>query len=167
MCTICVHDTDICVSINFKTNTYITITCVSISFNTNTYITCVSISLNTNTYMTNTCAIHVCAIVRNVTGATLWFDIISSTKINLNTKKPQYLGFRSQWASNFVSASASNSQDADAKFLLNWVSNPFYCLPEAGDIVTLPMESVSLVVAYSSKLFRKMFHAPALPRCFR
>ena len=41
------------------------------------------------------------------------------------------------------------------------------CLPEAGDIVTLPMKSVSLVVAYSSKLFRKMFHAPALPRCFR
>ena len=41
------------------------------------------------------------------------------------------------------------------------------CLPEAGDIVTLPMKSVSLVVAYSSKLFQKMFHAPALPRCFR
>ena len=41
------------------------------------------------------------------------------------------------------------------------------CLPEAGDIVTLPMKSISLVVAYSSKLFRKMFHAPALPRCFR
>ena len=39
-----------------------------------------------------------------------------------------------------------------------------YCLPEAGDIVTLPMKSVSLVVVYSSKLFRKMFHAPALPR---
>ena len=33
-----------------------------------------------------------------------------------------------------------------------------YCLLEAGDIVTLPMKSVSLVVAYSSKLFRKMFH---------
>ena len=28
-----------------------------------------------------------------------------------------------------------------------------FCLPEAGDIVTLPMKSVLLVVAYSSKLF--------------
>ena len=49
----------------------------------------------------------------------------------------------------------------------NETSTEIYCLPEAGDIVTLPMKSVSLVVAYSSKLFRKMFHAPALPRCFR
>ena len=38
-----------------------------------------------------------------------------------------------------------------------------YCLPEAGDIVTLPMKSVSLVVAYSSMLFPKLFHSPALP----
>ena len=38
------------------------------------------------------------------------------------------------------------------------------CLPEAGDIVTLPMKSVSLVVAYSSMLFPKLFHSPALPR---
>ena len=37
------------------------------------------------------------------------------------------------------------------------------CLPEAGDIVTLPMKSVSLVVAYSSMLFPKLFHSPALP----
>ena len=43
----------------------------------------------------------------------------------------------------------------------------YFCLLEAGDIVTLPMKSVSLFVAYSSKLFQKMFHAPALPRCFR
>ena len=34
------------------------------------------------------------------------------------------------------------------------------CLPEAGDIVTLPMRSVSLVVAYSSMLFPKLFQAP-------
>ena len=40
---------------------------------------------------------------------------------------------------------------------------PFFCLPEAGDIVTLPMKSVSLVVAYSSMLFPKLFHSPALP----
>ena len=33
------------------------------------------------------------------------------------------------------------------------------CLPEAGDIVTLPMKSVSLVVAYSSMLFPKLFQA--------
>ena len=39
-----------------------------------------------------------------------------------------------------------------------------YCLPEAGDIVTLPMKSVSLVVTYSSMLFPKLFHSPALPR---
>ena len=38
-----------------------------------------------------------------------------------------------------------------------------YCLPEAGDIVMLPMKSVSLVVAYSSMLFPKLFHSPALP----
>ena len=35
-----------------------------------------------------------------------------------------------------------------------------YCLPEAGDIVMLPMKSVSLVVAYSSMLFPKLFQAP-------
>ena len=39
-----------------------------------------------------------------------------------------------------------------------------YCLLEAGDIVMLPMKSVSLVVAYSSMLFPKLFHSPALPR---
>ena len=39
----------------------------------------------------------------------------------------------------------------------------FNCLLEAGDIVTLPMKSVSLVVAYSSMLFPKLFHSPALP----
>ena len=38
-----------------------------------------------------------------------------------------------------------------------------YCLPEAGDIVTLPMKFVSLVVAYSSMLFPKLFHCLALP----
>ena len=47
----------------------------------------------------------------------------------------------------------------------NLFSTPIYfCLPEAGDIVTLPMKSVSLVVAYSSMLFLKLFHSPALPR---
>ena len=40
---------------------------------------------------------------------------------------------------------------------------PNYCLPEAGDIVTLPIKSVSLVVAYSAMLFPKLFHSPALP----
>ena len=39
----------------------------------------------------------------------------------------------------------------------------YFCLPEAGDIVMLPMKSVSLVVAYSSMLFPKLFHSPALP----
>ena len=38
---------------------------------------------------------------------------------------------------------------------MSWI----YCLPEAGDIVTLPMKSVSLVVAYSSMLFPKLFQA--------
>ena len=38
-----------------------------------------------------------------------------------------------------------------------------HCLPEAGNIVTLPMKSVSLVVAYSSMLFPKLFHSLALP----
>ena len=47
--------------------------------------------------------------------------------------------------------------------MLNKITFLDFCLPEVGDIVTLPMKSVSLVVAYSSMLFLKLFHSPALP----
>ena len=49
----------------------------------------------------------------------------------------------------------------DCMYCNRWCQ--FNCLPEAGDIVTLPMKSISLVVAYSSMLFSKLFHSLALP----
>ena len=45
---------------------------------------------------------------------------------NLGNVQVQCLRVRSHWASNFASASTSNSQMQTQSYSLNWVSNPFH-----------------------------------------